>query len=416
MKNNYDVVVVGGGASGLMAAISCAVHNRNLSIAILEKMEKCGRKIRITGKGRCNLTNDKTKDVFLSKVKSQSDFFAESFGQFDNVSTIKFFEKNGLPMVIKQGGRFYPKSEDAWDVVKCLEKTALKNKIDIIINAEVKSISKQSDLFEIKTLINKKPDSFKSAKVIIATGGKSYPRTGSTGDGYALAKTLGHNVTSLLPSLVPFDVNNKYLTQMKGLVVKNVNISLVVNSTKVATEMGEAEFFAFGLGGGVIFRLSREAVLALDRGDKVSFMFDFKPGLNENKLLGRMERECDANSRLTLEGFVRKLFPAKMVDMIVNEISGNKNLLLSSLDISLKKKLISKVKSFEFQVIKSRGFNEAVVTMGGVDCSQIKADSLQSTLCEGLSFAGEVLDIDADTGGYNLQIAFTTGYVAGKNI
>ena len=410
--NQYDVIIVGGGAAGLMAAISCAQSNPSFRIALLEKMEKCGRKIRITGKGRCNLTNNKPYEEFLDKVRCERDFFESSFSQFDNFKTADFFEKSGLRLDVLQGGRVYPRSQDAWDVVKCLEYLCDKNDVEVFVDCEVKSIDKTDSGFALKTTNG----DVTCTKVIIATGGKSYPRTGSTGDGYNFAKKLGHSVTDLFPSLVPFEVKIDNLTQLRGLVVKNITISLSIDGEIVSTEMGEVEFFGFGVGGGAIYRLSRQCVEALRENKDVQLVFDFKPGLNENKLLGRMEREIETDAKLNVEGFVRKLFPQKMVSLICSKIVDNKNVLLSSLNIDARKKLILVIKSFSVQVLRDRGFAEAVITAGGVNCGDIAPSSLKSNICDGLSFAGEVLNIDADTGGYNLQVAFSTGWVAGKKI
>ncbi len=414
MQKYYDVAIVGGGAAGLMAALSCAAFHTKAKIVVLEKMEKCGRKIRITGKGRCNLTNNKGYEEFLSKVRSEKDFFEHSFKEFDNEDTWHFFQDNGLKLVVKQGGRIYPMSEDAWDVVRCLENNCYRSDVDIECNCEINKIVKTESGFDL--FLSGRASALKASKVILATGGKSYPKTGSTGDGYAFAKELGHTITPLLPSLVPFDIKSKFLSQVRGLVVKNINISLEIDSQIIAKEQGEAEFFSFGIGGGSIFRMSRLAVEALSKKQHVYFVIDFKPGLTQNKFLGRMDRECAENPKLTLETFFRKLFPQKLIQMILSEITQNKNVLLSSLDERQKIEVINIIKNFKLQVLRDRGFAEAVVTAGGVDCTEVEPKTLKSNICDGLSFAGELLNIDADTGGYNLQIAFSTGFCAGKYI
>lgn len=415
MKRNFDVVVIGGGASGLICAGVVAQQSEN-SVLLLEKMEKVGRKIRITGKGRCNVTNDKSKEDFLSKVRNGADFIEHAFDEFSNKDTIKFFEDNGLKLVIKQGGRAYPMSEDAWDVVRTLDRFCKKNGAKIECNSRVLSIVKVEDNFELEVQKENEIEMITSNRVVIATGGLSYPRTGSTGDGYDFANKLGHRIEPLHPSLVPFTIYSGFLKQTEGLVLKNISLSLCVQGEVVRSEFGELEFFGFGIGGATVFRLSREAVDAFDQGKEVDFLLDFKPVLSVEKLLGRFDRELIDSPRLNLEGLLLKLLPKVAVPMILSEIGLKKSMSLSAMTPGEKIKIITAIKQYKLIVINHRGVAEAIVTAGGVDLSEIDSTTMESKLCKGLYVVGEVLDVDADTGGYNLQSAFSTGYLCGKNI
>lgn len=413
-NNRYDLIVIGGGAAGMMAAGSAAFHFPGRRVLLLEKMEKTGRKIRITGKGRCNLTNDKSREEFLSKVRGGAAFVAEAFDAFSNTDTIAFFEKQGLRTQVRQGGRIYPASDDAWEVVSVLERYCKEQGVEILCDTPVLRASKKGELFELEVGAAGKRVLF-AQRLIIATGGKSYPRTGSTGDGYAFAHGFGHSIDPVRPSLVPFDVASPFLKEAKGTLLKNILLRLETDGEIVAEVFGELEFFSFGVGGATVFRLSRDAVDALDFGKKVRFVVDLKPALSVQQLLGRISRELQEDGALTFGGLIAKLIPRGIRPMVVSAF-GKPTARVSGASAAEVERLIAVIKNFPLEVVSDRGFAEAVVTAGGVCLDEVDPHTMASRLCEGLFFAGEVLDIDADTGGYNLQLAFSTGYVAGKNV
>ncbi len=415
MTNRYNTIVIGGGAAGLMCAATLA--EKGIHTLLLEKMEKCGRKIRITGKGRCNITNNKQRDVFLSKVQGGREFITHSFDTFNNFDTINYFEEIGLRTVTEQGGRIYPKSGDAWDVVRALENQIKKCGGNIICHATVKElIIKDNNCEGVEVEIKGETREIYADNIVVATGGVTYPSTGSTGDGYRFAHNSGHRVIPVMPALVPFEVDYPFNSDMKGLILKNVNITLKIDDKEAKSESGEVEFFAFGVGGGGIYRLSRAAVEALYEDKIVDFIIDLKAGLSPNKLKGRIERELDSNRNLSYSELLRKLLPPKIINGVIDYIGIAPNRRVSSLNDSEIDKLISGLKQFQLPVLQERGFNEAVITVGGVSCDEVDNLSMTSTLIDNLYFAGEVLDIDADTGGYNLQLAFSTARIAALSI
>lgn len=411
----YDCVIIGGGAAGLMAAAVAA--ERGKKILLLGKMEKVGRKIRITGKGRCNVTNNKSHEEFLSKVRAGGDFVTPAFEMFDNVSTIRLFERIGVPISIEQGGRAYPRSGDAWDIATALEKWILKHKGVIMCNCEVERlILKDNQCVGVSIQHKGNSEIIEASSVMIATGGVSYPGTGSTGDGYGMAYEVGHTIIPVAPSLVPFEIAGNFLSIITGLILKNITLSLSVNGVEKSKEMGEIEFFRFGVGGGVVFRLSRDAVGALMDGHKVDFVLDMKPSLSVPKLLGRTAREIEAKANLTFGEFLVKLLPAKMASVVCqsSKIGRDKKVsLMSEVELT---ELFTHIKNFKLTVTNHRGFKEAVITAGGVSTSEIEPLTMESKLIKNLYFAGEVIDMDADTGGYNLQLAFSTAYSAAMSI
>lgn len=408
-RTNYDVVVIGGGASGLMAAGTAAAAGR--SVLLLEKMEKVGRKIRITGKGRCNITNNKTKEEFLSKVRSGAEFLEPSFDRFSNIDTVNFFEKIGLKTTLERGGRIFPYSGDAWDVVRALEGWCAKSGVEVCCGVEVSRVEAADGQVTGVVIDGAK---IEAAKVIIATGGFSYPTTGSTGDGCRFAHFLGHTIVPVRPSLVPFEIDYSGMQGLKGLLLKNIELSLFADDKEVDKEVGEVEFFSFGIGGAATFKLSRKGVDAVDGGANVEFRIDLKPALSETKLTGRFIRETEADSRLTVSMLLRKLMPSPIIPLVMSQLSVSSNAVVAKLSQQEMSAIVHVIKAVRMKVIDHRGFREAIVTAGGVELSEVDSKTMESKIVKGLFFAGEVLDVDADTGGYNLQIAFTTGHVAGE--
>lgn len=411
----YDVIVIGAGAAGMMAAGVAAGNGKR--VLLLEKMEKTGRKVRITGKGRCNLTNTKNREEFLSKVKSNREFFTPAFESFDNEATIDFFKEEGVRLEFERGGRVFPQSGKAWDIANALEDFAKDAGAEIQLHMTVtglRTIGGRVNGVKVRTRKGFER-TLECGNVIIATGGVSYPATGSTGDGYEFAYQMGHQIEEVRPSLVPLVSNSRLAQGLKGIKLKNVAVKLIIDGEVAAEEFGEMEFGTRGVEGAVILRLSRMAVDAVIEEHKVELSIDMKSALDEDTLVARIERELEKTEEIEAVGdLLRKLLPKPMILPFAVETGLQLTMPVSRLTDAEKQTIITSLKDLRVAIDDYGTFEEAVVTAGGVDVSEVDPETLQSKLVKGLYFAGEVLDIDADTGGYNLQIAFSTGHLAGQ--
>lgn len=411
----YDVIIIGAGAAGMMAA-GAAAKNGN-KVLLLEKMEKSGRKVRITGKGRCNVTNTKSREEFLSKIRVNREFFTPSFEHFDNEATISFFKEEGVRLEFERGGRVFPESGKAWDIANALEDFAKDSGAEIQLHTTVtglRTIGGRVNGVKVRTRKGFER-TLECKNVIICTGGVSYPATGSTGDGYEFAYDLGHEIEEVRPSLVPLVSHSPLAKKLSGIKLKNVAIKLLVDGETAGEEFGEMEFGTRGIEGAVILRLSRTAVDAFIDGHEVAISIDMKSALTEEVLVARIERELEDVEDVDTAGeLFRKLLPKPMVSPFADEVGIRLDTPSSRLTDTDKQNIISKLKDLRIKIDDYGTFEEAVVTAGGVDVSNVDPHTLQSKLVNGLYFAGEVLDIDADTGGYNLQIAFSTGHLAGQ--
>lgn len=411
----YDLIVIGGGAAGLMAAGTAA--ERGLKVVLLEKMEKPGRKIRITGKGRCNLTNIKPEEEFLTKIQVNRDFFIPAYREFDNNKLVRFFNKKGVKLVTEQGGRVYPKSGKAWDIAEALAEWCEESGVETICHAEVRELM----LFNgrIRGVNYKTKKGFQrrmeAPAVIIATGGASYPATGSTGDGYVIAHKAGHTIVPVRPSLVPLESDYSEIPYMKGLQLRNVSVKLYIDGEIAGEEFGEMSISERGLEGALILRLSRLAVDAIIDGKKVGIAIDFKPALDEETLRARIDRElAELPLESPLSDLLRKLVPRELVTPVAKAIDSHSKRPLKEFGAEKAEKLVKVLKDFRIGISDYRPFEEAIVTAGGISTDEIDPATMGSKIIQGLYFAGEVIDLDANTGGYNLQIAFSTGRLAGQ--
>ena len=411
----YDVIVIGAGAAGLMAAATAARNGK--SVLLMEKMEKAGRKIRITGKGRCNLTNARPPEEFKEAIRTNADFFEIAFAEFNNKATIRFFERIGVKLDIERGQRVFPKSGKAWDIANALVDYCLDEGVEIVYNARVTDIlALDGKVYGVK-FFNKRGFERKeeAENVIIATGGVSYPGTGSTGDGYDFADRLGHTIEEVRPSLTPLRTSHPQRKFLDGLLLKNIDAKLYIDNELVREEFGEISFSDRGIEGAVALRLSRDAVDALIDEKKVKLVIDMKPALTEEVLFERIKREI---SEMQPDEFfselLRKLVPKHFVIPIAHELDvHSKNYIRKVTDAEIHR-LIKVLKGMVFPITDYAPFPFAVVTAGGVNCEEVNKYTMESLKVKGLYFAGEVLDIDANTGGYNLQIAFSTGRLAGQ--
>lgn len=400
-----DLIVVGGGVAGLMAAGTAA--SRGLSVVLLEKMEKPARKLRITGKGRCNLTNSRSLDDFLAKIPQGAEFVRCVIEQFDNKRVVSFFESIGVPLTVERGGRVFPTSGKAWDVADGLVRWARSQGVEIRCGAEVLSIKKG---FTVE-LAN---ETLEARNVLITTGGVSYPATGSTGDGYQFAYDLGHTIVPLRPSLVPLDIDN--VRQFTGLSLKNIGLRLVVDGVIADERFGDVEFTDRALGGAIVLQISRLAVDALIDKRRVVVELDLKPALSQTKLKNRINRELEQLQGANFKILLQKLTPSNLFPKISEQCRIKLSEPLSGFKIEDVERLTNTLKSLKFNILDYRPFTEAIITAGGVTLDEIEPLTMESKLMKNLYFAGEVLDIDADTGGFNIQIALSTAVAAAKSM
>ena len=412
------VIVIGGGPAGMMSAIT-ASQNGN-EVILLEKMERLGRKLLITGKGRCNITSSLPIQEFIQNIPGNGQFLYSAFNNYTNTDIINFLKSEGLEVKEERGKRIFPITDKSLDVLKCFEKKLKALNVKIEYNAEVVSIKKDSGRFEVElkngTILN-------SNKVIIATGGKSYPLTGSTGDGYKLAKQLGHTVTQIKPSLVPFEAyDKKTCKELQGLSLKNVGIEFKdIEKNKIIYEdFGEMLFTHFGVSGPTILSGSAHLVRYkniedLLKNKKIILKIDFKPALPEEKLDKRILRDFDEEKNKELKHSLDKLLPKKLIPVIIEKSEINPEKRVNEITKQERKILVNLLKNFELEISKFRPIEEAIITSGGIDIKEINPKTMESKIVPGLYFAGEIIDVDGYTGGFNLQIAYSTGFTAGQN-
>ncbi|MHC1689864.1 MAG: NAD(P)/FAD-dependent oxidoreductase [Bacteroidales bacterium] len=410
---NRELVVIGAGAAGMLAALSAA--EEGVSVLLLEKMEKAGRKIRITGKGRCNITNTKNWDEFSKHIYPKNSFFKSAFYNLTNSKTITLFEEIGLETIIERGDRVYPKSGQAKDVVDSLVNRLNALGVEVRYNARVTDI-KSIDGF-VSELVWDENGTRKSVSpkaVIVATGGLSYPTTGSDGDGYKFAGNLGHNIVPCFPSLTAL-MPKGYDSSLESLVLKNVTLKLNIGKDAVQEEFGDIEFTSNGLEGPLGLRVSRKAVKALLNGEKVFIAIDLKPALSEVQLINRINREFDANGKIRITDLLPRLLPKQLIEPFMKQNKLLSGKILSSQLPGEIYPIIDSLKNWKLEIESFTSFERCVITAGGVSINDIVSKNMSSRIIKNLYFAGEVIDIDGDTGGYNLQIAFSTGYLAGKS-
>ncbi len=404
------VIVIGGGAAGMMAAITAA--QSGAEVILLERNPECGKKLKITGKGRCNVTNDCSVQEFLQNVPSNPRFLYSALNRFDTASTCEFFESRGVPLKVERGRRVFPVSDRAEDIVRALVSSCRETGVKIK-NSRVRSLTIENSA--IGGVVLDSGEKLNCSSVIIATGGKSYPRTGSDGDGYALARSAGHSITPLLPSLVPIVSPSKLCPALQGLSLKNVSISIVhkISKKTVYEDFGEMLFTHFGLSGPMI--LSASAHIPDVACGCYEIHINLKPALDEKTLDARLVSDFTKYANRDFANALSDLLPQKLIPVII-ECSGiDPRKKVNSITREERHALARALSDLTLPLSGFRSITEAIITKGGVSTGEINPKTMQSKLCSGLYFAGEVIDVDAYTGGYNLQIAFATGVLAGES-
>ena len=401
------VIIIGGGAAGMIAAYSAALTSKQ--VILLEKNEKLGKKIFITGKGRCNLTNASDMNTVMENVVSNKRFLFSAFKNFTNEDIMSIVENNGTKLKIERGNRVFPVSDHSSDIIKSLENAIRDLHVDIRLNTKVDELIIENDRC-IGVTIGK--NKIMADAVIVATGGMSYQATGSDGDGYRFAKEAGLSVSKLYPSLVPFNIEGERIKALQGLSLKNIHAYIYNDKKLVYDEFGEMLFTHFGVSGPVI--ISASAVIGNKNIKGYKLSIDLKPALDEEKLDERILRDFTEQKNKALKNSLNKLFPAKLIDEVIFQSKLDPDKKVNLLTKEERHSLVYATKNLEYVISSTRGFNEAIITKGGVEVSQINPKTMESKKIKGLFFAGEVLDLDAFTGGYNLQIAWSTGYAAGE--
>lgn len=423
-----NVVVIGGGPAGMMSAISSAENGNN--VILLEKKERLGRKLLITGKGRCNITSSLPINEFIQNIPGNGQFLYSAFKNYTNNDIIDFLNKEGLDVKGERGNRIFPVTDKSLDVLKCFTNKLKELNVKIEYNMQVTEIVPKNEYGNLKVIAHELKNNeqygntktFEAEKVILATGGNSYPLTGSTGDGYELAKKLGHTVTKIRPSLVPLEAFEQNMCkELQGLSLRNVNIQFKnkENNKVIYDDFGEMLFTHFGVSGPTILSSSAHLVRyknidELLKNKKIVLNIDFKPALSEEKLDERILRDFDEFKNKQFKNSLDKLLPQKLIPVIIEKSGINPEKKVNEINKKERHRLVNLLKNFEVVIKGFRPIDEAIITSGGINIKEINPKTMESKLVEGLYFAGEIIDVDAYTGGFNLQIAYSTGYTAGQ--
>jgi len=403
-----QVVVVGGGPAGMMAAIAASKNNK---VILIEKNNKLGKKLFITGKGRCNVTNNKDISEFFDYIPTNPHFLYSALYTFTNEDTIKFFNERGVELKIERGDRVFPSSDKSSDIIKAFEKTLMEKNIEIKLGIAVKELKVENN--KITSVILDNDDYIECDNVILATGGASYPQTGSNGDGFRFCKSLGHNVVSIKPSLVPIEINEAWVKDLQGLSLRNVQLTLLDKNNKIIfKEQGEMLFTHFGISG----PLCLSASSLIKPGEKYKIILNLKPALSEKELDLRIQKDFLKYNNKDFKNALNDLFPQKLIPIMINLSKIPENQKVNSITKEQRKFFLNLISNLTMDVRGLRSIEEAIVTSGGIDTKEIDPSTMKSKVVSNLSFAGEVIDVDAYTGGYNVQIAISTGFIAGSKI
>ncbi|ADL12550.1 NAD(P)/FAD-dependent oxidoreductase [Acetohalobium arabaticum] len=406
-----EIVVVGGGPAGMMAAGTAAQNGAE--VLLLEKNEQLGKKLLITGKGRCNLTNDCSIERMIENFPETGSFLYSALYTFPNHQLRNFFAELGVPTKVERGDRVFPESDSARDVVDAL-KGYLKDKgVEIRLKTAVNEILVEEGA--VKGVMDRDGNSYLADKVVFTPGGASYPTTGSSGDGYEMLETVGHRIKSIKPSLVPLQAKEGWVASLEGLTLKNVEAGLYLNEEEIDSEFGELLFTDDGVSGPIVLTLSRDVVSRLGEGS-LKLKIDLKPALDEQTLDNRLQRDFEKYSRKQFKNSLGDLLPSKLIPVIVDLVSIPADKKVNQITVEERRELMQLVKELEVTIIGTKGLRQAIVTKGGVMIDEIDPQTMESKLVSDLYLAGEVIDIDAYTGGFNLQAAFSTGYLAGINV
>ncbi|WP_346878799.1 NAD(P)/FAD-dependent oxidoreductase [Clostridium sp. UBA7791] len=403
-----QVVVVGGGPAGMMAAIAASKNNK---VILIEKNNKLGKKLFITGKGRCNVTNNKDISEFFDYIPTNPHFLYSALYTFTNEDTIKFFNERGVELKVERGDRVFPNSDKSSDIIKAFEKTLMEKNIEIKLGIAVKELKVENN--KITSVILDNDDYIECDNVILATGGASYPQTGSNGDGFRFCKSLGHNVVSIKPSLVPIEINEAWVKDLQGLSLRNVQLTLLDKNNKIIfKDQGEMLFTHFGISG----PLCLSASSLIKPGEKYKIVLNLKPALSEKELDLRIQKDFFKYNNKDFKNALNDLFPQKLIPIMINLSKIPENQKVNSITKEQRKFFLNLISNLTMDVRGLRSIEEAIVTSGGIDTKEIDPSTMKSKVVSNLSFAGEVIDVDAYTGGYNVQIAISTGFIAGSKI
>lgn len=422
------VIVIGGGAAGMIAAIAAAEKGNKATL--LEKNEKLGKKIFITGKGRCNVTNAADMEVLFANVCTNEKFLYSAFYQYDNHAVMEFLEKAGCPLKVERGDRVFPVSDHSSDVIAAFQRELKKAGVEVLLNTEVKEVlttecreqeiageeptGASSDKSMVRGVKLANGKSLEADAVIVCTGGVSYPSTGSTGDGHRFAENTGHRIVECKPSLVPLETAEQWCKDLMGLSLRNVSVRMMMGKKEIYNGFGEMLFTHFGVSGPLI--LSASAYYVKQKKGEVKLYIDLKPALDEEQLDKRLLRDFEENKNKQFKNALGGLFPTKLIPVMI-ELSGiNPDKKVNEITREERKNFMSLIKNLPLNVTGTRSFAEAIITQGGVSVKDINPSTMESKKVQGLYFAGEVLDLDAMTGGFNLQIAWSTGHLAGESV